>query len=37
MWLINSVGLLELAVNRGSAATQYGLKLGEPVRVQRPN
>ena len=37
LWFINSVGLLELAVNRGSAAAAYGLKVGDPVRVQRPN
>jgi hypothetical protein len=36
-WFINSVGLLELAVNRGSAAAAYGLKLGDPVQVQRLN
>jgi S-adenosylmethionine hydrolase len=36
-WFINSVGLLELAVNRGSAATVYGLKVGDPVQVQRLN
>jgi hypothetical protein len=36
-WLINSVGLLELAVNRGSAADVYGLKVGDPVQVQRLN
>ena len=36
-WFINSVGLLELAVNRGSAATTYGLKVGDPVQVQRLN
>jgi hypothetical protein len=36
-WFINSVGLLELAVNRGSAATAYGLKVGDPVQVQRLN
>jgi len=36
-WFINSVGLLELAVNRGSAATVYGLAVGDPVRVQCPN
>jgi hypothetical protein len=36
-WFINSVGLLELAVNRGSAAATYGLKVGDPVQVQRPN
>lgn len=36
-WFINSVGLLELAVNRGSAAATYGLKAGDPVQVQRLN
>ena len=36
-WFINSVGLLELAVNRGSAATAFGLKVGDPVQVQRIN
>lgn len=36
-WFINSVGLLELAVNRGSAAETYGLKVGDPVQVQRLN
>jgi S-adenosyl-L-methionine hydrolase (adenosine-forming) len=36
-WFVNSAGLLELAVNRGSAATAYGLKVGDPVQVQRLN
>lgn len=36
-WFINSVGLLELAINRGSAATAFGLKVGDPVQVQRLN
>lgn len=36
-WFINSVGLIELAVNRGSAAVTYGLKVGDPVQVQRLN
>lgn len=36
-WFINSVGLLELAVNRGHAATAYGLTVGTPVQVQRLN
>lgn len=36
-WFINSVGLLELAVNRGSAAATYELKVGDPVQVQRLN
>lgn len=35
-WFNNSVGLLELAVNRGSAAA-LGLKVGDAVQVQRPN
>lgn len=37
LWFINSVGLLELAVNRGSAAAVYGLKIGDAVQVQRLN
>lgn len=36
-WFNNSVGLLELAVNRGNAAAAYGLKVGDPVQVQRLN
>lgn len=36
-WFINSVGLLELAVNRGSAAASYGLKVGDPIQVERLN
>lgn len=36
-WFNNSVGLLELAVNRGSAAAAFGLKVGDPVQVLRPN
>jgi len=36
-WYLNSVGLLELAVNRGSAAAAFGLKVGDPVQVQRLN
>ncbi len=36
-WFVNSVGLVELAVNRGSAADTYGLKVGDPVQVQRLN
>jgi len=36
-WFINGVGLLELAVNRGSAAAVFGLKVGDPVQVQRLN
>jgi len=37
LWFINSVGLLELAVNRGSAAASLGLKIGMPIEVARPN
>jgi hypothetical protein len=37
VWFINSVGLLELAINRGSAAAIFGLKVGDPVLVQRLN
>lgn len=37
LWFVNSVGLLELAVNRGSAAATFGLKVGDPVLVQRLN
>jgi len=33
-WFNNSVGLLELAVNRGNAATSFGLKVGDVVQVQ---
>lgn len=36
-WFVNSVGLLELAVNRGSAATAFGLTVGDPVQVRRLN
>lgn len=32
---VNSVGLVELAVNRGSAAAAFGLNVGDPVEVQR--
>ncbi len=33
-WFNNSVGLLELAVNRGNAATSFGLKVGDVIQVQ---
>lgn len=36
-WFINSVGLLEIAINRGSAAATYALKVGDLVHVQRLN
>jgi len=29
----NSIGLVEIAVNRGSAATQLGVCVGDPVQV----
>lgn len=36
-WFVNSVGLLELAINRGNVAEMLGLTLGDVVRVFRPN
>ena len=36
-WFVNSVGLLELAINRGSAAEKLGLQVGDVVQVFRPN
>lgn len=36
-WFVNSVGLVELAVNRGSAAQSFNLLVGDPVQIQRPN
>lgn len=36
-WFVNSVGLLELAVNRGHAAQQFGLAVGDPVNIQQPH
>ncbi len=36
-WFVNSVGLVELAVNRGSAAQQFSLAVGDPIHIQRPN
>jgi S-adenosylmethionine hydrolase len=36
-WFANSVGLLELAINRGSAAEKLGLKVGDPIQVFKPN
>ena len=32
-WHVNSVGLVEIAANRASAATQLGLKVGDVVRL----
>jgi len=31
LWLVNSIGLVEIAVNRGNAAVQLGLEPGMPV------
>jgi S-adenosylmethionine hydrolase len=31
LWLINSMGLVEIAVNRGSAAEMFGLEVGSKV------
>ncbi len=31
MWLVNSIELVEIAVNRGSAAERLGLTVGTPV------
>ena len=36
-WFANSVGLLELAINRGSAAEKLGLTVGDTVQVFKPN
>lgn len=36
-WFVNSVGLVELAVNRGSAAQNFHLIVGDTVQVQRPD
>ncbi|HMM47784.1 MAG TPA: SAM-dependent chlorinase/fluorinase [Thiobacillaceae bacterium] len=36
-WFINSVGLLEIAVNRGDAAASLGFEVGDVVAIQRPN
>jgi S-adenosylmethionine hydrolase len=35
-WYANSSGLVEIAVNGGSAAAQLGLALGTPVAVEQP-
>jgi S-adenosylmethionine hydrolase len=31
LWLVNSMSLVEIAVNRGSAARMFGLEVGTPV------
>lgn len=36
-WFVNSVGLIELAVNRGNAAQQFGLGVGDLVQLQLPH
>jgi len=36
-WFTNSVGLLELAINRGNAAEKLGLKVGDVVQIFKPN
>lgn len=36
-WFANSVGLLEVAINRGHAADKLGIKVGDIVKVVRPN
>jgi S-adenosylmethionine hydrolase len=36
VWYENSVGLLEIAVNQGSAADLLGLAVGDPVRLVVP-
>ncbi len=36
-WFGNSVGLIELAVNRGSAAVKLDLKVGDTIQVFKPN
>ena len=36
-WFVNSVGLIELAVNRGNAAQQFGLAVGDLVQLQLPH
>jgi S-adenosylmethionine hydrolase len=32
-WYANSIGLVEIAVNRGSAAQVLGLRIGDPIEV----
>ena len=36
-WYVNSAGLVELAVNRGSAEKNLDLKLGDQIALLRPN
>jgi hypothetical protein len=37
LWFRNSVGLVEIAVNRGSAASTLGVAVGMPVEILRLN
>ncbi len=37
LWYANSLGLVELAVNQGSAAARFGLAVGMPVRIEAVN
>ena len=36
-WYENSIGLIELAANRASAAGQLALAVGEPIRIVEPS
>ena len=36
-WFVNSVGLVELAVNRGDAGKKFGLAVGDPIQLQHLN
>ena len=36
-WFVNSVGLVELAINRGNAAQQLGLAVGDLVQILCPH
>lgn len=36
-WFVNSVGLLELAINRGNVAEKLGMKVGDMAQVYKPN
>lgn len=32
-WYVNSMGLMEIAVNKGNAAERFGLTIGTPIRI----
>jgi len=34
-WYVNSIGLVEIAINQGSAADELGIRIGQPVAVER--